>query len=653
MAFRFADLPVRTKLLITIGIPVIGLVLLIGKQVDSSIKRRNVLGYIRIQSHNIELLSHAVNELQRESALSTGRMAGLDISTQRLTLQHAQSDEAIAALNDPSLQMDPDLSVQSTFAGIEVLRQRVLERRTTPFEAQTSYRRMRTNLLEALGRVAKLALDPETKDRLYSHLSLLYAKESLSNLRSLLTRAFAGAPIGEIEAGLLNEQLAQYETNMRLFERDAPPDVMEVFRSTFQGPDVNVMRSVLGTIQERRTLTGLHIAAEEWWNMAVSATDKLKLVEDRSIASINTSTAANLRDAEVRLLIVLLSLIGVVGAVAVMAVVITRGIRGTVNEVTNAASALALGDVSAHVRVDSGDEIGQMARSFNHMIDHIRSLADSAEAIGKGNYDTTVDVRGRQDSMGNALTRMKENLKAARSRDVEQNQALQNEKEKLQRANERISTLIKEIHHRVKNNLQVVASMLRLQSANIDDERLRSLFEQSQSRVRSMALIHEKLYKGDVFAQVDLAAYIKELFAELVQLNNVRESIRYRTVVDPGLSIELDTMVPLGLVLNELITNSFKHAFNERDSGLITLTIGGAQDGLYDLVYTDDGHGIPFEKLQGGHTTLGMSLIESLVEQLNGRMTVDSGEQGTRYHIRFKAAWPALIPSPVQPPPPR
>jgi two-component sensor histidine kinase/HAMP domain-containing protein len=637
MAWRFADLPVRTKFLITLGIPVVGLVLLIGKQVDGSIKRRNVLGYISAQSRNIELLSSVLDELQRESALSTGYLTGLGATEQRLTLQHTRSDRAIAALADPTLELDAAVASPGAFAGLEILRQRILDKRISARDSQFAYRRMRSEVLDGLTSVAKLALDPETKDRLYSHLSLLQAKESLAQLRSMLTLAFHGEPFDRSDVGQVNEQLAQYETNMRLFERGAPPDLLESYRTTFEGADVNLMRSILGTIQEKHDLSDVPLAAPEWWNMSMGAMDKLKAVEVRSIALINANTAANLRDAETRLLIVLLSLLGVVGAVSVMAVVITRGIRSTVNEVTRSASALALGDVTAQVRVDSADEIGQMARSFNRMSDHIRSLAGSAEAIGRGNYDTPIDTRGEQDTLGNALTRMRDNLRAARARDVEQNQALQDEKVKLERANDRISTLIKEIHHRVKNNLQVVASLLRLQSATLEDPGLKQAFEQSQSRVRSMALIHEKLYKGDVFAKVDLATYLKELFAELVQLNNVRDSIHYRTTIDPGLSVDLNTMVPLGLLLNELITNSFKHAFNEREGGRIELAIHAAGDHAYDLVYADDGTGIPAEKLQAGNSTLGMSLIESLVEQLNGHLAAEGGSTGTRYHIRFKA----------------
>jgi hypothetical protein len=197
--------------------------------------------------------------------------------------------------------------------------------------------------------------------------------------------------------------------------------------------------------------------------------------------------------------------------------------------------------------------------------------------------------------------------------------------------------LIKEMHHRVKNNLQVIASLLRLQAATFTEERLLLAFEQSQNRVNAMALIHEKLYKGDELSTIDVAQYIHDLFSELVRMNDVGERIRYDSDIDEGLAFDLTTMVPLGLLLNELITNSFKHAFVGRPGGRIRLSLHRADDRSFDLHYEDDGVGIPLDKLQDNGTTLGVSLIESLVDQLNGRMSVEGGG-GARYHIRFQPA---------------
>ncbi len=636
MAWRFADLPVRTKFLITLGIPVVGLVLLISKQVDGSLKRKDVLGYVSTQAGNIRLLGDMADALQQEGAQSVAWLEGIEENEKRMELQRTATNDVRARLEDPGLYLDPEVRPGATLAILGVLRERVTEKRIASAEAELEYRRMSNRQIEYLGLIFRQAMDAETNERIFAHLSLLNAKEALNDLRTRITRALVADTIPTSQYGELNERIAQYETNTLLFQRDAHGSVQELYRDTFRGDEVNYMRTMIGTIHEKRTLQGMRSSAREWWDLSSKAMEHLRAVEEGSITGIIEATAANSQYAERRLIIVLCALLGVVGAVGVMAFVIMRGIRSTVDEVTTATSALSLGDVRAHVPVNANDEIGQMARTFNGMIDNIRSLAASADAIGKGNYETEVTLRGEQDVLGNALARMRDNLKAARERDQEQNLALQLEKDKLEKANARIQVLIKEIHHRVQNHLQVVASLLRLQSETIEDEKLQQVFGQSQSRVASMALIHEKLYKGEDLVQLDIGGYLKELFAELVQLNNVRDTIRYNTSIDEGLTLDLDTMVPLGLVLNELITNSFKHAFVGRERGQIDLRIARVNEKEFDLIYTDDGVGIPQEKLTHDGATLGMSLIDSLVEQLNGYLTVESDGKGTRYHIRFK-----------------
>lgn len=637
MTWRFADLPIRTKFLITLGIPVLGLVLLIGKQVDSSLKRSDVLGYVSKQARNIRVIGDVMDGLQNEGAVSVATLEGILPNGNFLELSRVQTDAYITRLKDPNLSIDPLLRPTDVVQPLANYRKRVDGRNISAADAEAVYRSMDHEMLRNLAEVSKQAMDPETNNKLFAHQSLLNAKAVLSDIRSRILRALSNGNFSSAEIGELNERIALYDTNMLLFERDATPDVLSNFRSTFKGPDVSLMRSIIGTIHEKRSMDDLGIQAPEWWEISGKTLQRMRQVEDNSIDSIIAASEGISTAAQRRLFLVLVALLGVVGAVAIMAIVIMRGLRATISEVTEAASALARGDVREGIPVNSKDEVGHMAGSFNAMIDAIRSLSASADAIGKGNYNTPVIVRGDQDVLGLSLTRMRDNLKAAKERDMQNNMALRREKEKLEQANVRIETLIKEIHHRVKNNLQVVASMLRLQSGNIGDAHLQQVFAQSQSRVASMALIHEKLYKGSDLAQVDLSQYIKDLFAELVQLNKVRESIRYRTAIDPDLVLDLDTMVPLGLILNELITNSFKHAFGNGQEGFINLRIHRAQGQSFDLHYADNGKGIAPEIAHADTGTLGRSLIDSLVEQLNGFIAMESDATGTRYHIRFRA----------------
>lgn len=635
MIWRFADLPIRTKFLITLGIPVVGLMLLIGKQVDSNLKRSDVLGYMSRWTDGIKLVANVVDRLQEECAQSVAVLEGMESNAYTLKLARAKSDAAIARLSDPGTVIDPRFRPFDVLAPLYAYRERVDAGGITPGQAEEMYRIINDDLLRSLGAMSRLSMDVEVNVKLFAHQSLLYAKDALSEVRTGLLKALMGE-VDPATAGALNERIILFETNLRFFQRDAGSDLLNYYRQTYRGAEVNRLHAILGMIRSKGGAADLDITPEEWWKLSGEAVAMLREVEEHSADAVITTSMEVASAALRRLFLVLFALLVVVGTVVVMATVIMRGLRSTVSEVTAAAAALAQGDVRAEVPVKSKDEVGQMAVSFNQVIDAMQSLSASADAIGQGNYNVPVVVRGDQDVLGHSLTRMRDNLKAARDRDMEHNRELLNEKEKLEQANERISVLIREIHHRVKNNLQVVSSMLRLQAGTVQDEKLRESFVQSQSRVASMALIHEKLYKGGDLSQVDLAQYIRDLFAELVQLNKVEERIRYRTAIDPDLVLDLDTMVPLGLILNELITNSFKHAFLDGREGFINLRIHRAEGREVDLRYSDNGTGIPEDRLDTPSDTLGRSLTESLVEQLNGFMTMESDSTGTRYHIRFK-----------------
>ncbi|MBL7984704.1 MAG: nitrate- and nitrite sensing domain-containing protein, partial [Flavobacteriales bacterium] len=195
MTWRFADLPVRTKFLITLGIPVVGLVLLIGKQVDSSLKRRDVLRYVSVQSMNIRLLGDMAEALQQEGAGAVAWLSGLESNVQRMVVRRNATDAAILRLGDPDLELDADIRPATTVAMLDVLRERVLNHSLPASEAELEYRRMAQQQIDNIAHVFRQAMDPETNERLFAHLSLLNAKEALNDLRMRLTRALAMDPV--------------------------------------------------------------------------------------------------------------------------------------------------------------------------------------------------------------------------------------------------------------------------------------------------------------------------------------------------------------------------------------------------------------------------------------------------------------------------
>jgi two-component sensor histidine kinase len=199
--------------------------------------------------------------------------------------------------------------------------------------------------------------------------------------------------------------------------------------------------------------------------------------------------------------------------------------------------------------------------------------------------------------------------------------------------------LMREIHHRAKNNLAVISSLLGIQSSRMEDEKSREVFRESQRRVRSMSLIHERLYRSGDMKGLGLSEYIRDLAADLFRTYNVSSS-RVRLVTDiPDVALDVDTIIPCGLIVNELISNSLKHAFPAGREGELKLTLERAGEDEYLLVVKDDGRGLPDEFDVNRTGTMGMSIVTSLTNQLNGSIEVGGGP-GAEFRVLFRERTP-------------
>jgi two-component sensor histidine kinase/DNA-binding response OmpR family regulator len=193
--------------------------------------------------------------------------------------------------------------------------------------------------------------------------------------------------------------------------------------------------------------------------------------------------------------------------------------------------------------------------------------------------------------------------------------------------------LLKEIHHRVKNNLQIITSLLNLQSGHIEDEQVREMFTESQNRVRSMALIHERLYQSPDLARVDLAGYVRNLATSLFHsYRSSAEAVALKIDVQ-DVALGIDTAIPCGLILNELMSNVLKHAFPEGREGEIYVGLC-SEEGQIMLTVGDDGIGFPADVDFRNTKSLGLQLVITMVEQLEGTIELD-GKDGTTFKIAF------------------
>jgi two-component sensor histidine kinase len=197
--------------------------------------------------------------------------------------------------------------------------------------------------------------------------------------------------------------------------------------------------------------------------------------------------------------------------------------------------------------------------------------------------------------------------------------------------------LLQEVHHRVKNNMQIVSSLLRLQSRRLDDAKTVAILNDSRSRISAMSLIHETLYKPSNLSSVCLREYIKELGRNLFDFYGVDQA-RIALVTDvESISLNIETATPCGLIINELVTNSLKYAFPDDRSGVITITMKRDREETgYLLRVADDGIGLP-EALEIRRTdSLGLQLVVNLTEnQLQGQLEVDR-RHGTAFQIAFR-----------------
>ncbi|MBN2613447.1 MAG: tetratricopeptide repeat protein [Bacteroidales bacterium] len=206
---------------------------------------------------------------------------------------------------------------------------------------------------------------------------------------------------------------------------------------------------------------------------------------------------------------------------------------------------------------------------------------------------------------------------------------------KSQKANKEKEALLKEIHHRVKNNLQVISSLLNMQSGAIIDDGTKAVVKESQSRVKSMALIHQMLYQSEMFTCIDFTKYLEQLMSSLMgTYKQPGKNIRY--LIHAGrVTLDIDTAIPLGLITNELATNALKYAFIDSAEGQIDFSISKTSERAYKFVISDNGKGLPENFDLNKSDTLGLKLVKILTRQIAGKIDLVSNA-GTTVIISFE-----------------
>ncbi|WP_165394780.1 sensor histidine kinase [Methanofollis fontis] len=266
--------------------------------------------------------------------------------------------------------------------------------------------------------------------------------------------------------------------------------------------------------------------------------------------------------------------------------------------------------------------------------DRIISLIQSIQVSGQDQFAEsirTIRPDGEEIWINVAGTKMEYHGKMAILASIRDVSERKQYEDRLQMSLNEKTALLKEVHHRVKNNMQIVSSLLRLQSRLIEDEKTLGYFRDAESRIMAMALVHEKLYRSETMAYVNLKDYASTLAEELIRAHAVHTMIDLETEIET-IHVDLDSAIPIGLIINEIVINSIKHAFHSQDHGTISLKIHSTPNRHVAMIISDNGCGMPDPALFQKSQSLGIRLITILVKQLHGSITIDGG-CGTRHQI--------------------
>jgi two-component sensor histidine kinase len=224
---------------------------------------------------------------------------------------------------------------------------------------------------------------------------------------------------------------------------------------------------------------------------------------------------------------------------------------------------------------------------------------------------------------------------------------LKNFEEKLQHLLDEKTGLLNEVHHRVKNNLQVITSLLRLEAGRSDQENTKSVLVEMQARIRAMALLHESLYRAGIFASIDLGDYLKQVASQAFRAQVSKASAISLQLDLASAQVSMDQAMPCGLLVNELISNCFKHAFPQGQTGELRVSLRPLGDtNQLKILVSDNGVGLPDDFEARRESSLGLQLATDLARQIGGSLEVKRGAiqlethqgQGAQFSVIFPIA---------------
>lgn len=269
-------------------------------------------------------------------------------------------------------------------------------------------------------------------------------------------------------------------------------------------------------------------------------------------------------------------------------------------------------------RPHRNDELHEVVVAFNRMRQTLSQYTEQLREELRLRTEAEAELKRYKSQLEQQVAHRTEELRDANERLREEVQERVEAGERLQQSLKEKEVLLQEVHHRVKNNMQIISSMLRLQFRGVQDPALEELTRELQQRVHTMSLIHERLYRSSTLTQIDFPEFVRTLARELLaSYSTPQASTRLELKLEP-VRISIDRIIPCGLILNELLTNSVKHAISPRQGGLLSVQLGPHSPGQIQLIVRDDGPGYRILDHWGRSPTSGLRLIHLLSAQIGG-----------------------------------
>jgi CheY-like chemotaxis protein/methyl-accepting chemotaxis protein len=405
----FKNISIRTKLMLATLVPLLGLLyyvqLNIGREQEKQRLARKVLSDVVV----IQEISKLIHEVQRERALTHAYVQSAEMDREELNNQREFTDKAVASLNRILLTNDVAIDGYSNIDSLA--RFRVKANSKTRLEiVDPFYSGLKANLIDGVTTIIRSSDNTKLKNRFDEHVSLLYMKDGLAQLRSSLAGAIAVDKFTGNAYGKFAAIFGQYSQNKTNFENIASEELGDFYRKkyeqSFQQQTNNFILRVFNDGPESR----IPIDFNSWWDMSSTSINALKEVEDYSSYRIGEIAREDLSSSSQNLVATVVSACVILAIIVLIVFFTIRHIVSAISNIKMAADRLAVGEINVGLSINANDEIGKLAKSFSQMIDNTRAFSESADRIGKGDYGVSITPRGESDILGNALERMRNNL---------------------------------------------------------------------------------------------------------------------------------------------------------------------------------------------------------------------------------------------------